>query len=341
LYRTKNPQSATDMLLFFSLTVLLPVLLAILIATGSSTSIMDLLFGSVETPPPDFGSGKTFDQIAGRYDIINRVLALRMDISWRKQMTGRIQELLSSQEINDDTNEKRSSWKVLDLATGTADVALQLAKDLPSSTTILGLDPSANMLAVGREKVAAAKLQHRITLEEADARDLSNYPSHAYDVATMSFGIRNVPKSVRQTALCEIHRLLKPNQGIVGILEFSKPDDTHGVLGLVARWYISHVVPVVGGILSGAPREYLHLQNSIQDFPSPDEFRNMMQRLQCPGHFEMEPIRHMNFGSVQLYIGRAVSPKETPIPDNNSNMQQDIEDPVLPPIKNYADSIRK
>jgi demethylmenaquinone methyltransferase / 2-methoxy-6-polyprenyl-1,4-benzoquinol methylase len=325
------------MLWLFSLSILLPVLLAVLVATVSSTSILELLFGSVETPPPDFGNGRTFDQIAGRYDIINRVLALRMDISWRKQMTGRIQELLSSQQIKDDDG--LSPWNVLDLATGTADVALQLAKDLPHSTIILGLDPSTNMLAVGREKVAAAGLQHRITLEEADARDLSNYLSRTFDAATMSFGIRNVPKPLRQTALCEIHGLLKPNQGIVGILEFSKPDDSHGVLGMMARWYIGHVVPVMGGILSGAPREYMHLQNSIQDFPSPDEFRSLMQNLHCPGHFEMEPVRHMNFGSVQLYIGRAVTPTEVTMPDNNK--PQDVEEPVLPPIKNSADSKEK
>jgi demethylmenaquinone methyltransferase / 2-methoxy-6-polyprenyl-1,4-benzoquinol methylase len=319
-----------------SLTILLPILIGVFIATNasssSSSSLMELFFGSVETPPPDFGSGQMFDQIAGRYDMINRVLALRMDISWRQAMTGRIRELLMERDDDPtDTQQQEYSWKVLDLATGTADVALQLAKDLPPSTTILGLDPSNNMLAVGREKVAAAGLEHQITLQEADARDLSSYEARTYDAATMSFGIRNVPEP-RQTALCEIHRLLKPG-GILGILEFSKPDDSHGILGKVARWFIVHVVPLVGGILSGAPREYLHLQNSIEEFPSPEEFRNLLQTLQCPGHFDMEPVRHLNFGSVQLYIGRVVVPEEKQQQHPDDRQQEVKKEPVLPPIK--------
>ncbi|KAG7343330.1 ubiquinone/menaquinone biosynthesis methyltransferase [Nitzschia inconspicua] len=326
-------------MLCLSLSLILPILVAVFLASHNQNNrlnLMNMVFGSVETPPPDFGSGQMFDQIAGRYDMINRVLALRMDISWRQQMTGHIQELL--RERDENTPSSTSSWKVLDMATGTADVALQLAQDLPPSTTILGLDPSNKMLAVGRQKVSAAGLENRITLQEADARDLSNYSSDTYDAATMSFGIRNVPDP-RQIALCEIHRLLKPG-GILGILEFSKPDDSHGVLGVLARWFIVHVVPVVGGLLSGAPREYLHLQNSIQDFPAPEEFRKLLQELQCPGYFDMEPVRHLNFGSVQLYIGRAVKPAAAPAKTTNEDeqqpddRQQDVKkDPVLPPIK--------
>ena len=113
----------------------------------------------------------------------------------------------------------------------------------------------------------------------------------------------------REVALCEIHRLLKPS-GVLAILEFSEPDDSFGVLGMLARLFIRHVVPIVGGILSGAPKEYLHLQNSIKDFPTPPEFKKLMERLSCgeegKGYFDMEEVMHLNFGSVQLYVGTAV-----------------------------------
>ena len=340
-------------------------------------------------PGLDYGTGTMFDQIADRYDTINRVLALRMDIGWRRQMTTRIKELLLVQkeqkkekaEANNDNDVE--GWKILDLATGTADVALQLIDDLSSSSsslsmadvTVLGLDPSENMLAVGRKKIKNRNLQSRIVLERADARDLSRYYNNdnnnndnnnddnnnnhidnnsnsnnnnndaatrtpknpktktLYDAVTCSFGIRNVVPN-RTEALCEIHKVLKPN-GVLAILEFSQPSYAqNGILGGLAGIFIQYVVPYVGGLLSGARSEYVHLQNSIKEFPSPEHFQQQLQNLSCTlsprdddydssyeGYFTMEPIQHMNFGSVQLYIGRAtVKPKEKQ------------KDPKLPPI---------
>lgn len=270
-----------------------------------------------------------FDSIAGRYDFINRVLALRMDISWRRHMARELKERLDTSQEN--------NYYLLDVATGTADVALQLSKEFGASdgsVKILGVDPSQNMLAVGRQKVKARNLQQRITLEQADARDLSGYESNTFDAATMSFGIRNVP-SPRSTALCEIHRLLKPN-GVLAILEFSKPSDEHGVLGAIARLFIVHAVPILGGILSGKPREYLHLQNSIQDFPTPTEFNELLETLQCPHAFDMEPVQHLNFGSVQLYIGRAVKNESDAAEATATQQESKGGDPLLPPLKATA-----
>lgn len=286
-----------------------------------------------------------FDKIATRYDTINRVLALRMDIGWRGQMTSRIKELLlAAGNDNDNDDDKVSSsppWRILDVATGTADVALQLVDDLPlSSTTVLGLDPSENMLAVGRSKIEARSLGEKIVLERADARDLGGYYGRrGFDAATMAFGIRNVVPH-RERALCEIHKLLKPN-GILAILEFSEPSyERHGILGAAAGVFIDRVVPVVGSLLSGATEEYIHLQNSIKEFPSPEDFRQQLQALECPllrnredekedsvGYYEMEEVRHMNFGSVQLYVGKAaIKPK----PETASG--GDGGDTKLPPI---------
>lgn len=243
-----------------------------------------------------------FDQIATRYDLINRVLALRMDVSWRQQMANTVQERVQASGVSEP--------QLLDVATGTADVALTLAKTIPSAK-ILGLDPSNNMLDVGRKKIQHQGLPEQIRLEWADARDLKVHPESTFDGATMAFGIRNVPE--RDVALCEIHRLLKP-QSVLCILEFSEPDESFGFLGALARLFIRHVVPVVGGVLSGKPREYLHLQNSIKDFPSPPEFGKLLEGLSCgesgKGHFDVDEIVQMNFGSVQLYVATAVGKLE-------------------------------
>lgn len=256
------------------------------------------MFSKVDAPPLDYGTGSMFDLIATRYDLINRALALGMDLNWRRTMVRKIGESIAASENNQP--------KILDLATGTADVALLLAQEIPSAT-IVGVDPSHNMLEVGRQKVKQQKLDAVIDLQLSDSRNLGEIDSSSFDAATMAFGIRNVPE--RDMALCEIHRVLRPSSRFC-ILEFSEPDASFGILGAVARFFIRHVVPVVGGLLSGAPREYLHLQNSIKEFPSPQEFGALMQRLDCgstEGYFELEELIQMNFGSVQLYVTKAMN----------------------------------
>ena len=331
-----------------------------------------------ETPPPplDFGSGYMFDQIANRYDFINRVLALRMDVGWRKRMTAMVRHKL---HVQDSTTTKTTPpttatnlppLRILDVATGTADVALQLARDLPPSTTIWGIDPSVNMLEVGRHKIAQQGFSNRITLLTGDVRELSSSSSaflstnnnnngaskqkeesQLFDAVTMAFGIRNVPE--RAQALCEIHSLLKPG-GVLAILEFSEPDASHGFLGHMARFFIRYIVPVLGAALSGAPREYVHLQNSIKEFPLPETFRNDLQTLVCHDHahtppphhdndnngssttrqhaFDMDDVIHMNFGSVQLYIGTAVKP---PPPKEEQEKPASILDFIQHEIKHH------
>lgn len=254
------------------------------------------LFGDVATPPPDFGSGQMFDSIAPRYDLVNRVLAMNMDVGWRKVMVDKVKQRAVD------------SPHILDLATGTADVALLLADGIPGST-VIGVDPSNNMLEVGRVKVKDRELEARIELREGDAQNLmDSLEENSFDAATMSFGIRNVPD--REKALCEIHRVLRPNS-VFCILEFSEPDDDTGIMGYLARVFIRHVVPVVGGIVSGAPREYLHLQNSIKDFPTPKEFGALMERIECgedgKGAFHLDELVQMNFGSVQLYVATQIT----------------------------------
>jgi demethylmenaquinone methyltransferase/2-methoxy-6-polyprenyl-1,4-benzoquinol methylase len=257
------------------------------------------LFTGVAPPPSDFGSGQMFDLIAPRYDLVNRVLAVRMDLGWRQIMVEKIKA--STANV--------AQPQLLDIATGTADVALLLSKSIPNAQ-ILGMDPSNNMLSIGRTKVTDAGKDDSIRL---DYGAVSHFPGmlevQKYDAATMSFGIRNVPD--REKALCDIHRVLKSNDSMFCILEFSEPDESTGVMGYFAKLFIRYVVPIVGGILSGKPREYLHLQNSIKDFPSPKNFVKMMEGLSCgengTGRFIVDELKQMNFGSVQLYVTRPVA----------------------------------
>lgn len=272
-----------------------------------------------------------FDLIANRYDFINRALALNLDMSWRhrlvKEVVGAEGEIFNSGE----------SIKILDLATGTADVAILLGKATSKYTTkddnsVLGLDPSQNMLNVGKTKVQQADLSNIVTLNLGDARKLDELEDNTFNAATMSFGIRNVPE--KELALCEIHRVLKKQQhhgssssieSKLAIMEFSEPGPDTGIMGSLARLFIRHLVPAVGAMLSGFPKEYMHLQKSIKDFPSPTEFVKLIEGLKCPvkssgdggeeleidtfGSFRVKEVVNLNFGSVQIYVATPILKK--------------------------------
>jgi len=283
--------------------VVLPLLSGIVVQKYYNTMTDD------DDPSSDLlGSGKMFDAIASRYDFVNRVLGLGMDLSWRRVMVETIRQRTVGVQQQDD------ELRILDVATGTADVALLLAEAIPSET-VVGVDPSSGMLEVGRRKVQSQNLQSRIRLETADAQILEGYKDSQFDAATMSFGIRNVPD--RSRAVCQVFRVLKPAATFC-ILEFSEPDGAEfGYMGRAAKLFIRHVVPFAGSLLSGAPQEYRHLQNSIRDFPSPDEFSAQLRNVACDddddseednegqqrqASFELDDIVQLNFGSVQLYV---------------------------------------
>lgn len=306
---------------------LFSILVIPLLAVAMPALYLSLTYGP---PPANFGSGSMFDRIATRYDFINRALALNMDTAWRVEM---VKAVTSNGELfhRENENSNASTSKILDLATGTADVAILLANaareasaaTTPSRTKVLGVDPSQNMISVGRDKIRERSLEEIVTLDIGDARNLVDLQTNDFDAATMSFGIRNVPE--KDKALCEIWRVMKKDgRSKLGILEFSEPGPDTGFLGSVARLFIRHIVPVMGAALSGAPKEYLHLQNSIQEFPSPEKFKALMEGISCAtsiestavsedgeetktverqtGAFRVEEVRQMNFGSVQLYL---------------------------------------
>ena len=167
---------------------------------------------------------------------------------------------------------------------------------------------------MGKEKISNRHLNDLVTLQLGDVRNLLGFKDNSFDAVTMAFGIRNVPE--KNVALCEIFRILqkkkgkKNNAGKLAILEFSEPGEGSGVLGHAARLFIHYVVPIVGAVLSGAPREYMHLQNSISAFPSPNEFAKLIESSKCGkkknGTFRVEKVIPLNFNSVHIYIATPV-----------------------------------
>lgn len=227
---------------------------------------------------PKGGSGQMFDQIAGRYDLLNRIISLGMDRGWRKRQV--------------ESLGLGGACAVLDVATGTGDVALSLAKLLPESR-IVGLDPSVGMLEVGRTKVVDAGLVDRIELVEGDAQDMP-FATDSFDGATIAFGIRNVPDRTR--GLREMVRVTRPGR-IVSILELGEP--RAGVLTPLARFHVHQVVPRLGALLSGAS-EYDYLQASIAAFPAPEVFCDLMREA---GLVDVG-FTPFQFGAVNLYVGQ-------------------------------------
>lgn len=239
--------------------------------------------GSDDTPRSADGSGAMFDGIAARYDFVNRVISLGIDQRWRRA-TARALEL-------------GATARVLDLATGTGDLALQIAREAPSAQ-VVGVDPSQRMLDVARAKVERQALSDRIELLVGDAQELQ-FADRSFDGVSIAFGIRNVPD--RSRALREMARVTRIG-GRIAILELSEPRG--GVLGPLTRFHVHTVVPVLGALLSGA-REYRYLQRSIAAFPPREEFVRMLQ----DAGIELVAAQPLTFGVCHLYVGtpRAVS----------------------------------
>jgi demethylmenaquinone methyltransferase/2-methoxy-6-polyprenyl-1,4-benzoquinol methylase len=226
------------------------------------------------------GSGAMFDRIAARYDFMNRVLSLGLDKSWRRRT---VKALMLGEKP-----------RVLDVATGTGDLAIEIARACPGAK-VIGVDPSRGMLDLARKKVSRRQLDDRVTLVEGDAQALP-FANCEIDAAAMAFGIRNVPD--RPAALRELARVVRPG-GRICVLELGEP--RRGVMGAVARVHSHHIVPRLGALLSGA-REYGYLQRSVAAFPPAEEFAETMRGA---GLTVLE-VRPMTFGVCTLYVATPV-----------------------------------
>jgi demethylmenaquinone methyltransferase/2-methoxy-6-polyprenyl-1,4-benzoquinol methylase len=220
------------------------------------------------------GSGEMFDAIAPRYDLVNRLISLGLDQGWRKKTVAAMRLTAGA--------------TALDLATGTGDLALRIARVHPEAS-VIATDPSRGMLDVAVEK--ARDLGDRVRFEVGDAQAI-DLPDGRVDAVSMAFGIRNVPD--RPRALREMARVTRDG-GRIAILELSEPRGS--VLGALARFHIHEVVPRVGGALSGAS-EYAYLQRSIAAFPPPDAFAAVMEE----AGLEVLEVSPLTFGVVCLFV---------------------------------------
>jgi demethylmenaquinone methyltransferase / 2-methoxy-6-polyprenyl-1,4-benzoquinol methylase len=208
---------------------------------------------------PKSDSWKMFNAIAGRYDFLNRLLSLGQDVRWRRAL---------KQFLPDNDGQT-----ILDLATGTADVLIVLAKDNPKVERGFGVDPAVKMLEIGREKIKAQHLESRLMLQQGDAQALP-FLDGTFDCVTISFGIRNIPDL--RLALLEMYRVTKKG-GRVLILEFSKPEDP---LLKAGHWlYLQTIVPVVGFLFSGNFKAYTYLNQTIQTFPYGERFCKILKQM--------------------------------------------------------------
>ncbi|PLX78945.1 MAG: bifunctional demethylmenaquinone methyltransferase/2-methoxy-6-polyprenyl-1,4-benzoquinol methylase UbiE [Desulfuromonas sp.] len=225
------------------------------------------------------GIREMFDAIAPRYDFLNRLLSFGIDRRWRRFT---VRQLAVPK-----------GGAVLDIATGTGDVALEVARQTDPSVSIVGVDFTQGMLVHGLEKVAASLYPERIRLVNAPCEALP-HPDSVFDGVTIAFGIRNVVE--RQQGLREMFRVLKPG-GIVAILEFSQPESQ--LFRQIYYFYFRRLLPWVGGLFSKRSA-YQYLPDSVLEFPTTEEFQQMMT---AAGFIELRSVP-LTFGIATLHIGR-------------------------------------
>jgi len=235
----------------------------------------------METPAAlDRQVQKMFSDIAPRYDFLNRLLSCGRDRYWRKQLVNRLSP--------------QAGERFLDIATGTADIALGIIRKAPrDSVQVVGMDFSEKMLELAQQKIDSQDKSNFIRLESGSAESLP-FEDHYFDGTTTAFGVRNF--SDVDQSLREMHRVIKPG-GRCAILEFSLPQNS--ILKALYRFYFEFLLPKVGRLISKHPSAYTYLPKTVASFPVRKEFSSMMQQA---GFIDVT-YQEMTFGIVILYTG--------------------------------------
>ena len=218
-----------------------------------------------------------FDNIAPSYDRLNHIMSFNLDRSWRRRVMRIVRRSKAS--------------KIMDIATGTGDLAIAMAKRV-DRTQILGVDLSEEMLAVARRKVQKQGLEERIMLEKGDAENLAMVETGSIDAVTVAFGVRNFENLER--GLSEIYRTLREGGKFV-VLELSVPKNR------LIRWfyaqYAHRILPGIGAMISKDKQAYVYLPESIDEFPAPERFVEILKSV----GFKGVKRRKQSFGVAHIY----------------------------------------
>ena len=220
-----------------------------------------------------------FDAVAPTYDSLNHIMSLGVDKSWRRKAVREI--------VGDGVSE------VLDVACGTGDSAIAIARALPEGGRVTGIDISDGMMALVADKTAKKGVAGKIMLRKEDGEAMS-FADGTFDCVTCSFGIRNFEH--KEKGLAEFRRVLRPG-GKVVILELSVPQNSF--LRRLYDIYFLHILPWIGGLVSGEKAAYRYLPASVHNFPAPDAFVEMLSE----AGFSSVRYRTLSLGLCRLYVG--------------------------------------
>lgn len=222
---------------------------------------------------------RMFDDIAGRYDMMNRVLSAGIDIGWRKKAIGLLK--------------KENPQLILDVACGTGDMAIMAAR-LLKPQKITGIDISEQMISVGKNKIEKEALTQVIELLKGDSETI-NFPSDSFDAVTVAFGVRNF--QTLENGIREMHRVLKPGGRLI-VLEFSKPKNT--AIRKVYNLYMSIVAPQLAGLFAQDKKAYKYLNKSAKAFPDGQSFVEILKK--C-GYSDTS-YKTLSLGICCIYSGK-------------------------------------
>ncbi len=220
-----------------------------------------------------------FRGIHKRYDLLNHVLSLYLDKGWRKSLVAQVKS--------------HSLFRILDVCTGTCDLAMEFAKRYPG-TKIIGIDISDQMLKIGLEKIKRSGLHGRIMLQQSDLFRLP-FKDEVFDAVSIGFGFRNIHDF--RSGIREMIRVLK-RDGILLILELTLPQNN--ILKTIHLFYLKYVLPRIGGVISGSRYSYEYLSSSIIAFPKREEVLKL---------FEIEGLRGIDYknlsgGIASIFTGK-------------------------------------
>ncbi len=220
-----------------------------------------------------------FNAVAPRYDFLNRFLSMGCDSYWRK---------VAVNEFDSVGNKT-----ILDVATGTADIALEIATRDPAPFKIIGMDFSQEMLKLGNAKIASKRLSQDIKLFPGSAENLP-LRDKTFDGAITAFGVRNFTDA--KLGVQEMHRVLK-HEGKIVVLEFSFPKNR--LFQMLYRFYFENILPLIGRLISGHKSAYSYLPASVATFPQGNAFKKMLE----DSGFKNVVFKELTFGIVTLYTG--------------------------------------